>query len=276
MAVVASGLGPAQGLASESWDPSISVGILAHAQDASGEVLSTFPARTAFDPSVRDDPLILVPAIPVGLQLTAPEITLGGRVFRPFVHGRIQVPMDPDRTIARRGTLPSPVRLPVDPSNTLAADAIAGQGTLVTATLDMTGQVGLGVSTDLAIEALPIRIGVSLDYVAERVSIDGEVVYVRGAGANDTKPFTIHRLHEVERSLFHFLGPRVELDTLVGERGPFRITLFADLGAFFALGNRSSSFTARDLGDSAAVDFEIKPWLVQAGAGIRLTWAGER
>ena len=47
--------------------------------------------------------------------------------------------------------------------------------------------------------------GVSLDYVVERLSLDGEVVYVRGTGVREIAPFSVQRLEELDHALFHFL-----------------------------------------------------------------------
>mgnify|MGYP001018564944 CR=1 FL=1 len=268
--------GAAEEADSHAFSPSLSVGFLIHVQDAEGNAQSTFPARSAFDPSVRGDPLILVPAIPVALQLAMPETEILGRTVRPFIHGRVQISMDPDRTIARQGTIPNPVLIPSDPSPTLSANSISGQGTLLTTTLDLTGQLGVGVSTALPIEVLPVRLGVSLDYLVQRVSMDGHVVHVSGTGPNEIAPFTIQNLQVLDHALFHFLGPRMELETFAGERGPFRLSIYADFGAFFALGDRSKSFSATDGSNSAAFDFEVQTWMIQAGAGLRVAWAGFR
>ncbi len=256
------------------WIPSLSVGVLAHAQDAEGGSISSFPARTSFEPNVQGDPLILVPSIPVGLKLDAPEFVLRGVVLRPFVQGRYQIPMDPDRTIARQGTLPKPVQLPSDPAPSLQAGALSGQGTLLTATLDLVGQVGVGLSSALPVEVIPLRLSVSLDYLVERISMEGEVVYVRGTGPREIAPFQVQRLLASKELFFHYLGPRLELESSVGKRGPIAISVFTDFGAHFALGDRSGTFRAADIADSADFDFKVSPWMIQAGVGLRLAWAG--
>ena len=264
----------AEGSPLGAWRPSISIGALVQAQDAKGKAVNTFAARPAFDPNVSGNPAVVVPAIPVGVQLDAPTLHVRGRALRPFAHARLQFPMDPDRTIARQGSLPKPVVLPVDPSDSLTADALSGQGTLFIATLDLTAQAGIGLSTELPLPDLPVQLGVSLDYLAQRISFDGLVVRVEGAGPGDTEPFTERRLRELDQAVFHHLGPRFELETEIGRRGPIDITVFLDFGAFFAVGDRSKSFRATDGPDSADFDFRIKPWLIQAGAGLRLAFVG--
>ena len=56
--------------------------------------------------------------------------------------------------------------------------------------------------------------------------------------------------------------------------GSVELAVFADFGAYFAVGDRSLRFDARDATDSVDFDFEIEPWLIQAGIGLRLSWVG--
>lgn len=256
------------------WSPSMSLGMLAHVQDVSGRGASTFPAREFFEPIVEDDPLIVVPVVPVGVQLKGPGIAVGGRSVRPFLHGRVQVPFDQDRTVLRQGTVPNPVLIPDDLSSMQNASRLSGQGTILVATVDVLGQFGAGVALDVELFDQPFIAAVSLDYLAEQFSLDGRVVFVRGTGPGEIAPYTIQRLKQLDHALVHYFGPRFELETFAAEKGPFRVSVFAEFGSFFALGDRSKSFVARDATDSARFDFEVDPWLIQAGVGLRLTWAG--
>jgi hypothetical protein len=249
--------------------------ILAHAQDVSGRALSTFPAREFFEPRVEDEPLILIPVLPVGIQLKGPAFDLGGRSLRPFLHGRVQVPFDQDQTVLRQGTVPNPVLIPPDLGSMQPAESLSGQGTILEATVDVLGQVGVGVAIDVQLWDLPFSAAISLDYLAEQLSLDGNVVYVTGTGPNEIAPYTIQDLDQSEHALFHYLGPRLELEAFAAEQGPFRISVFAEFGSFFVLGDDSKSFNARDATDSARFDFEIDPWIIQAGVGLRLTWTGK-
>lgn len=272
--LVGSSAGADDSVDAPRWSPSLSVGMLAHVQDVNGKALSTFPERQFFDPSVNDDPLVLIPAIPVGLQLKGPGFRIGGRSLRPFIHGRVQFPMDQDQTVLRQGTVPNPVQIPDDISSTQPAGSLSGQGTILVATFDVTGQVGLGVALDIEIFDLPFTMAASLDYLVEQVTLDGTVVYATGAGPGETQPYTIQRLEEKEHALFHYLGPRFEIEAFAAEHGPFHVSVFAEAGGFVALGDRSKSYSARDATDSARFDFEVDRWLIQAGVGVRLTWAG--
>ncbi|MCP4908799.1 MAG: hypothetical protein GY910_27805, partial [bacterium] len=96
------------------WRFSFSLGMIAQAQDVAGSVASSFPARASFEPGVEDDPVVLVPAIPLGLRVDAPRLLRLDRPIRPFIHGRVVLPMDEDRSIVRQGTIPNPVEIPVD------------------------------------------------------------------------------------------------------------------------------------------------------------------
>ena len=109
----------------------------------------------------------------------------------------------------------------------------------------------------------------------QEMSLDGNVVYVTGEGPNETAPFVVQDLQALEGDVFHYLGPRVELETVAARTGPFDIAVFAEFGAFFTVGDDSTSFVIRDATDSARFDFEVDNWLIQAGVGIRLTWRGE-
>jgi len=256
------------------WSPSLSLGMLAHVQDVSGTAVSTFPAREFFEPRVDDEPLVLIPVVPVGLQLKGPDFAFGGRSLRPFLHGRVQVPFDQDRTVLRQGTVPNPVLIPDDLASMQPASRLSGQGSILVATVDVLGQVGAGIALDVDLWDQPFTAALSLDYLAEQVTLDGSVVFVNGLGPGEGAPYLIQELDQLEHALFHYVGPRFELETFAAAQGPFRVSVFAEFGAFFALGDRSKSFSARDATDSARFDFEVQSWLIQAGVGLRLTWAG--
>ena len=260
---------------SARWTPSVSLAMLAHVQDLSGLGESTFPERDSFDPRVGDESLAVIPAVPVGLRVLAPEIELLGSPLRPFLHARLQVPFDQDRTVLRQGTVPNPVVIPPDLGQNQTAASISGQGTILEATIDLMGQVGLGLAYDTEVLLTPITASLSLDYVVQEMSLDGNVVYVTGEGPNETAPFTVQDLQALEGDVFHYLGPRVELETIAARPGPFDIAVFAEFGAFFTVGDDSTSFVIRDATDEARFDFEVDNWLIQAGVGVRLTWRGE-
>ena len=62
----------------QDWTPSVSMAMLAHVQDVSGTANSTFPARDPFEPFVEDEPLVLIPVVPIGVQLKGPSVQLAG------------------------------------------------------------------------------------------------------------------------------------------------------------------------------------------------------
>lgn len=258
----------------EPWHFSLSLGMVAQAQDVAGAVDSSFAPRDNFEPSVEGDPVVLVPAIPIGLRLAAPRVALGSRRIAPFVHGRLVLPMDEDRSVVRQGTIPNPVEIPADLPASLGADSISGQGSLLRTKLDLSGQVGVGLSFDATLFDAPSRVDLSLDYYVQEMSLDGEVVYVTGTGPNERAPFTVNRLDGIEAALFHFVGPRAEVGVDVWREGRLQVGVFAELGVFFAVGDRSKSFAVDEGGERARFELEIDPWLVQAGVGVRLSWRG--
>lgn len=259
------------------WSFSAIVGVLADAQYAQGESQNSFASSEFFASRVADDDvLVLTPVVPVGLEVDGPPITFVGKRWRPFVHGRVSFPTDGDRTIARQGSIPNPVVISDTFAANLSAGQIAGQGTLLKADFEIFGQTGLGFEVDLSRGTFPLFLRASLDYLVQKVRIEGSVVHVSGTGPDQLRPFSVQRLGAREDVLLHFLGPRLEVGTWVGEAGPFALGVFADVAGFASLGGRTESLSASDGAHIANFEFEAAPWVVQAGVGVKLRWRGWR
>lgn len=258
----------------ETWTPSVGLGVLAQAQNVSGTAESSFPPRPLFETVVDGDPIVVVPVISAQLRLEAPALPRSRRRVRPFLHARVGFPVDEDRTILRAGNLPNPVVIPDDLPMGINAAGLSGQGTLGRFKLDLEGQVGVGASLDLPVWELPSRFSFSLDYMVQQTSLVGEVVYIFGTGPQEVAPFNVVRLHETEEGIFHYLGPRLEMEVPVWEQGNLRLHVFAELASLFVVGGRSNTVVASNGIDSARFDYKIDPWLISGGAGIRLSWEG--
>ena len=137
-------------------------------------------------------------------------------------------------------------------------------------------QLGAGISFERSLFELPARLGVSLDYMLQRVTVKGDVVYVTEPVVTDPRTFVINRLGGSDTESFHYLGPRFEIEFPVARGGPFEISVLGELGGYFALSETSHSLTASNGVDTARFEIELDPWIAQAGVGIRVSWRGGR
>jgi len=257
------------------WEPSLSFGVLSHVQYVKGDALNSFTPRPGFDSAVDDRNLVLIPAIPIDLQLLGPPLDAVPGGPRLQLRAGVQFPLDNDQTLARQGTIPNPVVLPPTPQSPVAEGDIAGQGTLFEAEFNLAWRLGLGLQYEIPVETRRVWVQGSLDYLGQSVSLEGSVVHVTGLGAGGRSPFVVQRLHTRDTHAQHSLGPRLAIEADVGRAGSVGFSVFAEASALFLVADDSQETSARDATDDVQFEYKAEPWIIQAGVGVRLRWLGD-
>jgi hypothetical protein len=251
---------------------------------------------TAADCLVDGTQWAVSPYVGANLEILTPTLSLPGRP-RIFLNGAVLPSFAPDREIALEGDpgefeVPSTIRYP--------DTAVLGQGSSTTATLDTwVFAAAIGVAFPFEFKGRRLWAKPSVGWIRYKMDVQGLVRDVQCAPfppppAQVTtqcedlpnQNFTGFRrdvsLSASDSQWYDGVGPGFELEMMVGRFGPIGSSLFIDAHAYRILGDRSVF-----LSDSASFDdvlgtddynaawsFEVDPWMLRAGAGVRFQWLG--
>lgn len=251
------------------WRTSISVALKAQQQRAEGQISSSLatssegvgtPTPIPLDASNHDNYFTAI--VPIELQIQTPAIHIEslGASARAFLGAGYQWVPSPDRDFLREG-----IFVPLPPNPTAATRGLGGA---LRTDVDHQWSVSAGVSIPIEIANIPIEIRPSLDYIGQSMSANFRTVGIEIATGN-------LRIFDIKDSeVFHYLGPRLTIETDAGHAGDSRWVVFAEAGIY------SSRVAGRQrLQDESTAGVEWARFsyapdalLFQVGAGVRVYW----
>jgi hypothetical protein len=308
----------------DRWVPSLSITAGATIQDQQGFVNSvrysppTNPTAVPLQGAFSGDDLAASPFVGGGLELMTPALPIPLRP-RLFLGGEILPTFAGDRNLAvdkRPGCLKGPeVNAPCVNeiegllSRSFSEDALIGQGSVTTATVDtLVFGASIGVAFPARVYNRQIRIKPSAGWISYEVDAEGTVVdgacglYPPQVGINPSKciPIDIDPQGALRETVlmgsgsqrFHGIGGGLDLEMDTIRYGPLGVSLFVGARAYRILGDRSIDFTASQtfgVGFDSQVppvaifpaetsvatwSVEVDPWMYRAHVGIRIHWLG--
>jgi len=268
------------------------------------EVLAAPGVPTAADCLVSDNQWAVTPYVGGNLELLTPTLPLPGRP-RLFVNGELLPSFGADRQVALEGD-PGPFQVPG--GIRYPDSAVRGQGSSTTATMDTWAfAAAIGVALPFEFKGRQLWAKPSFGWIRYKIDVQGVVRDVQcspfppppgnlttqcedlppNPGAQPPFPgFDGNRrdvfLSDSDSQWYNGIGPGFELEMTVGRFGPIGSTLFLDAHAYYILGDRSVILSdSASFDDALGVDdynarwsFEVDPWMLRAGAGVRFQWLG--
>ena len=103
-------------------------------------------------------------------------------------------------------------------------------------------------------------------YQGEQADMKGEIVEVQGTPGN----YVIVRDKATDDEVFHYIGPGIEIETLIAPGEHVGVSLYATFDFLWSVGDDSVGFS-----DSlASYHYETDSFKPRGGVGIRLSWLG--
>jgi len=256
------------------WIPSISTAIGFQYQAVGASVSSSLRGVTPGEET------IVMPIVPVGLQLQAPRIRALPGAPRVFVHGEFQFTPTPSRTLARQGD-PGFIDVPAagDIFRSQNPDSVAGQGQSFEASYTYQWVAGIGLAFPVTVLGRPVELKSSIDYMGQFVEFEAQVANLAcpdGTQMCRGGPFGVPSYVSGKTDkIFSAIGPRLAAEVDVGNRGPVGVSVFLSAQAYFFVGDGSASDVYRNAaGDTLQWDYDPDFWVFQAAAGVRFSWKG--
>ena len=202
-----------------------------------------------------------------GLQVSGPNeeedvASAGDFVDRPKVEAQV-----------REGLVPNP-RMP----GVFPAPETFNNGSMATSRRETLGWTfGLGLVFEIPRrpkEDPVLRLRPYVEYVGEQVEYRGKSVRVTGQpfGVPRMGDYTIHYAAASEKETYHWLGPGIDAELVLGAFEAVTFSLFGKVGFLWNLTGDSVSFAD---GEGLGVyHFEVDDFTIRPGGGVRLAWRG--
>ncbi len=251
------------------WRTSVSVALKAQQQRAEGEISSSLatssegvgtPIPIPLSASNHDNYFTAI--VPIELQIQTPAIHIEslGISASAFLGAGYQWVPSPDRDFLRDG-----IFVPLPPNPTAATRGLGGA---LRTDVDHQWSVYVGLSIPIEIAEIPIEIRPSLDYVGQSVSANFRTVGIEIATDN-LRTFDLK-----DSDSFHYLGPRLTIETDAGRAGDSRWVVFAEGGIYSSrVAGRQRLREVSTAGTEwAGFSYAPDALLFQVGVGVRVYW----
>ncbi len=293
---------------SERWIPGISVGLILFDPKVEGTITGTTSNTSRFSDVSSTNGDATVPRLQLGLELMSPA--LADTAFRPraVVFGGAQIMGPNERTSAAGAGSPFPVLSVVQEQIANAGPSLQNgpnqgffpdgvdfrqQGSVLSTEHEIAGWFfGLGMvfeypGRDDEDPALRIRPFVS--YVGEQVHLDGRLIASEGQPFQQQiptcpqvctpnpnpvigTPYSIFQGSVSEKETFHYVGPGIDAELIVGSLEYATISLFATVSFLWNVGD--SSITLNDATGVSSYNLKFERLTIRPGGGLRIRWRG--
>ena len=116
----------------------------------------------------------------------------------------------------------------------LNISSIPGQGSEVEFRVDNQLYAGIGVAFSVPLGERSLMVRPSVDYFRQWFEVSGEVATLEEVAPDD---LVERRVSGSADDAYDAVGPRLALDVFVVQRGPIRISLYAQTQFYFILGD---------------------------------------
>lgn len=231
-------------------------------------------------PPTEDDDAIRGFRAGISLELMSPRLLSGFGAPRLFIHVDPMLAEGFERRVAGSGD-PGPfVEAELPPAVTRSDPNIfSGQGTRLQAEVDpFILNAGIGMAFTIDAFEKRVRVKPSFEYLREKLTVTGAVNRVVQVAQiplkNTPSDFRFIALQDSDEQVYHAIGPGLEIEVDANRLGPFLISPFLAVRAFYFLGNLDVSLRdENEFGENATWEFERDPWQWDGRVGIRLRWA---
>lgn len=248
------------------WRTSIAISLKAQQQRAEGTLSSTLATTEEsgvpipLDAKNHDD--YFVPIIPIELGIQTPSFSLPATNLEPrvfFLAGYQFIPIT-ERDFLVAGKF---VTLPANP--TPSSQGLGGE---IRIDLQHQWSVSVGMAFPFEIADISFEVRPSLDYMGQWMRADATVIGIEIATGD------LLKLASDESKAFHYLGPRLSLETDAGTVGDSRMVFFMEGSAYFSRFAGQQQLRGRDTSGVESAQYEYKPdqLLFQIGVGFRAYW----
>ncbi|MAI80740.1 MAG: hypothetical protein CL917_17500 [Deltaproteobacteria bacterium] len=154
-----------------------------------------------------------------------------------------------------------------------------GQGSdAVYTSQDFQFSAGVGLAFHLEIADRKVRVKPSLEYMREAVNFTGlvsKVIHTEGVNQAEYKVRYI-QLSGQKETVFHSIGPGLEVEMDTGRAGPVVLSIFGGGQAYAILGDNQVSFDqTNEYGETAEWNFLANRWFFRGSVGLRFRWLPE-
>lgn len=264
------------------------------------------PVSMPLRPPSSDDDLAIASFVGANLELMSPALPIPTRP-RLFASGEILPTFSADRDLAGEGD-PSCIKGPlltdvdcVDPTvprtSSFSEADINGEGSKVTTNYDtLWFGASFGVAFPLQVGERWLRIKPSVGWISYKAELEGRLVdgecepptsctaVIGGVGSGTLREVN---LTGSDSRRFHAIGPGLDVEMDTGRFGPLGTSIFLGGRAYRTFGNRRLEAETTTIfpndglpleGEAASArwEAELKPWIYQAGVGLRVQWLGWR
>lgn len=275
----------------DRWGPAFTLGAgsaignqKASVESTSGLGLRDFSGTVVDEvrPAVDDEQLDVSPEVVFGVELMSPAITQIPGNPRFFANAEFLPTFAVTRNIAKED---DPTGFDTMNPN-IPEQGIGGQGSRTTAEVQtLAWAAGIGVAMPFEWRGRQFRVKPQVGWYRYQVDVDG-VVLRAAKPFNDGQPGRFIELEGADSKWFNAIGPGMELEMVLGRRGPIEPSVFIGGQAYKVLGNRKIEFSdSVTISDSVAGlpptdtytadwSFEVDPWVYRGWIGVRLRWLG--
>jgi hypothetical protein len=258
----------------EGWRFALGLAGVAQSQDVSGSGVSDVR------PPIDGNQTFLEGIPELTGEVASPRLRWLPTAPRVFAHAGLQgwFFFDRTRTIASEGDFG---RLVPGTSNDPAT--VSGQGSYLDMNITQGWYTGLGFTFDVPFEPFPFRVKPSVDYYSEKIKIEAAAqaaeILVPGVFFPPPAILPVVGALLVEgssRETAHSVGPRLGFETEVGGVGPFGVDVFADVGVYWLVGDKSFAVDAQGTGGTGHFEVDLQDPIVRGGTGFRISLDSRR
>lgn len=271
-----------QGTRRERWLPMVSGALIVFEDRVDARIDSTigFPDAGRIGTTV--------PRLQLGLDLMSPVLPRTPTGLRLVAFGGLQLsgPNEEDEAAGAGGFVdPRRARENIEAATAAGIrnggryatpETLGNQGSSATSRRESVGwYLGLGVAfefPDRPDREPALRLRPFVAYVGEQVDFHGDSLIIEGQpmGVPPVGEYTYRYDSRSREKTFHYLGPGLDAELVVGTSESLTVSLFAKVSFLWNLGD--SSFTFNDGAGLGTYHFEVDDMTIRPGGGMRFAW----